>query len=67
MFKTWFYDCAIIFRALTLMKARLKGAQKGHSLLRKKSDALTIKFRGILRKIIEVNFDFCIVWKWGST
>lgn len=39
--------------ALTLMKARLKGAQKGHSLLRKKSDALTIKFRGILRKIIE--------------
>jgi V-type H+-transporting ATPase subunit D len=39
--------------ALTLMKARLKGAQKGHSLLRKKSDALTIKFRGILRKIID--------------
>lgn len=39
--------------ALTLMKARLKGAQKGHSLLKKKSDALTIKFRGILRKIID--------------
>jgi len=39
--------------ALTLMKARLKGAQKGHSLLKKKSDALTVKFRGILRKIIE--------------
>lgn len=39
--------------ALTLMKARLKGAQKGHSLLKKKSDALTMRFRKILRKIIE--------------
>lgn len=41
-------------RALTLMRARLRGAQKGHSLLKKKSDALTMKFRGILKKIIEV-------------
>lgn len=44
------------------MKARLKGAQKGHSLLRKKSDALTIKFRGILRKIIEVSFTFTLFY-----
>ena len=36
------------------MKARLKGAQKGHSLLKKKSDALTMRFRKILKKIIEV-------------
>ena len=36
------------------MKARLKGAQKGHSLLKKKSDALTMRFRLILKKIIEV-------------
>lgn len=42
-------------RALTLMKARLKGAQKGHSLLKKKSDALTMRFRKILKKIIEVS------------
>lgn len=29
--------------ALTLMKSRLKGAQKGHSLLKKKADALQIR------------------------
>jgi len=39
--------------AMTLMKARLKGAQKGHSLLKKKSDALTLRFRRILKTIIE--------------
>ncbi|XP_039260129.1 V-type proton ATPase subunit D-like [Styela clava] len=38
---------------LTIMKARLKGAQKGHSLLKKKADALTVRFRAILKKIIE--------------
>ena len=38
------------------MKARLKGAQKGHSLLKKKADALTMRFRLILGKIIEVRF-----------
>lgn len=38
-----------------LMKARLKGAQKGHSLLKKKADALQMRFRMILTKIIEVN------------
>ncbi len=37
------------------MKARLKGAQKGHSLLKKKADALTMRFRQILKKIIEVS------------
>lgn len=44
------YQC----RALTQMKARLKGAQKGHSLLKRKADALTLRFRQILSKIIEV-------------
>ena len=39
--------------ALTTMKLRLKGAQKGYSLLKKKSDALTLRFRQILAKIIE--------------
>lgn len=39
--------------ALTLMKGRLKGAQKGHSLLKKKADALTLRFRAILKRIIE--------------
>lgn len=36
------------------MKARLKGAQTGRNLLKKKSDALTLRFRQILKKIIEV-------------
>lgn len=37
---------------LTIMKSRLKGAQNGHSLLKKKADALSIKFRAIMREII---------------
>ncbi|KAI6241121.1 hypothetical protein M3Y99_00384400 [Aphelenchoides fujianensis] len=39
--------------AQSLMKARLKGAQKGHSLLKKKADALNLRFREILKKIVE--------------
>uniref|UniRef100_G3QGW3 V-type proton ATPase subunit D n=1 Tax=Gorilla gorilla gorilla TaxID=9595 RepID=G3QGW3_GORGO len=39
--------------AQTIMKARLKGAQTGRNLLKKKSDALTLRFRQILKKIIE--------------
>jgi V-type H+-transporting ATPase subunit D len=40
--------------ALTNTKTRLKGAQTGHSLLAKKRDALTTRFRAILRKVDEV-------------
>jgi len=39
--------------AQTAMKTRLKGAQTGHSLLKKKADALQLRFRMILSKIIE--------------
>ena len=35
------------------MDGRLKGAQKGHSLLKKKADALQMRFRSILGSIIE--------------
>lgn len=42
--------------ALTNTKLRLKGAQTGHSLLAKKRDALTTRFRSILRKVDEVRF-----------
>lgn len=37
-----------------LMKSRLAGATKGHGLLKKKADALQMRFRMILGKIIEV-------------
>jgi len=39
--------------ALQAMKNKLKGAVLGHSLLKKKSDALTMRFRAILSKIAE--------------
>ncbi|CAI9089099.1 OLC1v1023605C1 [Oldenlandia corymbosa var. corymbosa] len=37
---------------LGVMKARLIGATRGHALLKKKSDALTVQFRQILKKIV---------------
>jgi len=39
--------------AQTTMKNRLKGAQTGRNLLKKKADALTMRFRQILKRIIE--------------
>lgn len=35
------------------LRQRYKGALKGHSLLKRKSDALTIRFRSILQKILD--------------
>ncbi|KAK3799250.1 hypothetical protein RRG08_054376 [Elysia crispata] len=49
--------------SLAIMKARLKGAQKGHSLLKKKADALTLRFRSILRNIIETKTEVGEVMK----
>lgn len=40
------------------MKGRLAGAQKGHGLLKKKADALQVRFRLILSKIIEVRKNY---------
>ena len=45
---------------MTTMKLRLKGAKTGHSLLKKKADAMQMKFRGILKKIIDVITEFHI-------
>ena len=36
------------------MKQRLKAANQGYNLLKKKADALTVRFRAILRQIVEV-------------
>lgn len=48
---------------MAIIKARLKGAQKGHSLLKKKADALTLRFRSILKKIIETKTEVGEVMK----
>lgn len=40
---------------MTIMKTRLKAAQKGHGLLKRKADALQLRFRMILKKIVEVS------------
>lgn len=47
-------DGVFLFSAQMLMKARLAGAHKGHGLLKKKADALQMRFRLILGKIVEV-------------
>jgi vacuolar-type H+-ATPase subunit D/Vma8 len=38
---------------LQVIKGRLIGATKGHQLLKKKADALTLRYRQILREIVE--------------
>eukprot|EP00741_Cyanophora_paradoxa_P020750 tig00021294_g20029.t1 len=38
---------------LGVMKQKYVGAVKGHNLLKKKSDALTMRFRALIGKIIE--------------
>jgi len=52
--------------AMTIMKQRLKGAQKGHSLLKKKSDALTLRFRKLLKSIIDTKVTMGEVMKEAS-
>lgn len=39
--------------ALQQVKAKLTGAKKGHSMLKKKADALLVRFRSILSDILE--------------
>jgi len=51
---------------LTIMKAKLKGANKGYSLLKKKADALKIRFHAILKKIIEAKLQMGDIMKEAS-
>ena len=39
---------------LQVMKVKLTGAKKGHSLLKKKADALTMRLRALLKNILTV-------------
>lgn len=43
--------------SLIAFKTRLKGAQKGHSLLKKKADALVIKYRAIMGDLRKAKLD----------
>jgi len=43
----------LLNRNLTIYKQKLKAAERGHSLLKKKSDALTGRFRSILGDILD--------------
>ena len=39
---------------LAVIKNRLSGAQRGYRLLKKKADALTMRYRSILKKIVDL-------------
>ena len=39
---------------LQIFKGKLKGAKTGYGLLKKKSDALTARFRSMLKEIYEI-------------
>eukprot|EP01026_Neomeris_dumetosa_P031711 TRINITY_DN25144_c0_g1_i1.p1 TRINITY_DN25144_c0_g1~~TRINITY_DN25144_c0_g1_i1.p1 ORF type:complete len:301 (-),score=48.64 TRINITY_DN25144_c0_g1_i1:410-1207(-) len=47
------YNVVPTVTVLAVMKVRLAGASKGYQLLKKKADALTVRFRQILKKIID--------------
>lgn len=51
---------------LAVVKARLTGATRGHALLKKKSDALTVQFRQILKKIVSTKESMGTVMKSSS-
>lgn len=51
---------------LGVVKARLVGATRGHALLKKKSDALTVQFRAILKKIVTTKESMGTVMKTSS-
>ena len=42
---------------LQVMKVKLTGAKKGHSLLKKKADALTMRLRALLKNILQAKED----------
>ncbi|KAL3818942.1 hypothetical protein ACJIZ3_004847 [Penstemon smallii] len=51
---------------LGVVKARLIGATRGHALLKKKSDALTVQFRQILKNIVSTKESMGDVMKKSS-
>ena len=48
-----YYSYKTVILTIIHAQGRLKGATTGHRLLKKKADALQLKFRSILKKIID--------------
>ena len=48
------------------MKVKLTGAKKGHSLLKKKADALTMRLRALLKNILEAKESVGAAFKEGN-
>jgi len=51
---------------LQVMKVKLVGAKKGHSLLKKKADALTMRLRALLKDILEAKDDMGVAFRDGN-
>jgi len=51
---------------LQVMKVKLVGAKKGHSLLKKKADALTMRLRLLLRNILKAKEDMGAAFRDGN-
>jgi len=51
---------------LQLMKVKLTGAKKGHSLLKKKADALSMRLRALLKNILEAKENVGLAFRDGN-
>jgi len=51
---------------LQVMKVKLVGAKKGHSLLKKKADALTMRLRALLKNILQAKDDMGAAFREGN-
>lgn len=51
---------------LQVMKVKLTGAKKGHSLLKKKADALSMRLRALLKNILEAKENVGLAFREGN-
>mmetsp|Transcript_28059 Transcript_28059/g.71741 ORF Transcript_28059/g.71741 Transcript_28059/m.71741 type:complete len:253 (-) Transcript_28059:33-791(-) len=51
---------------LQVMKVKLTGAKKGHSLLKKKADALSMRLRALLKNILQAKEDMGAAFREGN-
>ena len=51
---------------LQVMKVKLTGAKKGHSLLKKKADALSMRLRALLKNILDAKENVGLAFREGN-